>query len=241
MSNWKWFQKRQDQETLIILIVTWTTPLRYKSFKDKLYIWMTQRIPLKEEKHYQEVNQPQDGKEIPIFYPKEEKKKKEGKKERDARPEYLMAVPITCSSPSLATLWPQTLDWPSSSSSRRFKHLLKLSCPSASPLVSLFSASPLLPGVLPSSCRALGRASQAHGQSWRPPRGEEVHPLHPSHVSSRSYFFPYTQRREKKPPVFNWEHSGGKKCHFAPIVKYRLSAFFFPPNRQDKAKVLNGR
>lgn len=65
---------------------------------------MTQRIPLKEEKHYQEVNQPQDGKEIPIFYPKEEKKKKEGKKERDARPEYLMAVPITCSSPSLATL-----------------------------------------------------------------------------------------------------------------------------------------
>lgn len=67
--------------------------MRYKSFKDKLYIWMTQRKPLKEEKHYQEVNQPQDGKEIPIFYPKEGKKKKgkKEKKERDVRPECLSA------------------------------------------------------------------------------------------------------------------------------------------------------
>lgn len=43
---------------------------------------MTQRKPLKEEKHYQEVNQPQDGKEIPIFYPKEGKKKKERRKKK---------------------------------------------------------------------------------------------------------------------------------------------------------------
>lgn len=58
----------------------------------------------------------------------------------------LRVLPISTTSSFLSLAAPrmQTLDWPSSSS-RHFKHLLKLDSLSASPLLSLFLASILLP------------------------------------------------------------------------------------------------
>lgn len=194
---------------------------------------MTQRIPLKEEKHYLKGNQLQDGKEIPIFFPPEERRKRE-REEMPAKSLRVLPMPATCS-PS-TTPGTQTPDQPSSSC-RHFKHLLKLDSPPAWPLVSLFSASTLLPEALISSYWALGKLFRMHSPSWRPPTGGP--PAANPHARPAVPTCSRTHNLTKKRHQASTGSTAGKS---APPLLHQQSAtsLICPPrNHQDKAKVLN--
>lgn len=180
---------------------------------------MTQRIPLKEEKHYQEVNQPQDGKEIPIFYPKEEKKKERRKKRKrcearvsDGRTHYmflpLLGHTVTADLGLTLLLLLQTFQTPSQTQ-------LSFCLPAGFPFLSISSPARSTPFLLPSSWKSfasawaeLKAAERRGGPPTAPqPRLQQVLLL-PIYTTSRKKATSLqlgAQRRKKMPLCSNSE------------------------------------
>lgn len=185
---------------------------------------MTQRIPLKEEKHYLKVNQLQEWKEIPIFWPPKKKEKKEKRRRRQPR------VPECCPCPLLAHPWPRwerrpwtdlplPPDVSNSSSSAVLPCQTARRFPFSQRLLSCF-----MPEVLISSCWALGKLFQTQGQSWRPLIGGS--PTATPHASPVVPPCFHIHNLPKKRRQASTGRTAGKNALFAPSVKCHSSDFF---------------